>query len=193
MKQKLIFFLLISLGLTLSVQAARVRIGTIDMNELYNGYYKTQEAQAKFQVSVKNAQDQIQAMRDRGKSLLEDIQKLAEEESDASLSLERRESARRQINQKQQTIQKMDNDLKQFVRDSQRAINESRKSYNSLLLDEIETAVIKVVKKKRITLVFDTSGLNSNTIPSIYYADDDWDITSDVLKVLNVDAPSDTK
>ena len=168
-----------------TLQAEKLKIGTVDISKVYNKYYKTEEAQEKFEISVKNAQEQIDKMRKDGKVLIDDLKRLNEERQNTALSTSRRNEINSRIQRRQTEIQKKDQDLQEFVRDSQQAINESRNSYNSLLLDEIKAVVKKVTKKKDLDIVFDISGRNSNSVPSVYYTDKSWEITNEVLKTLN--------
>ena len=190
---KILILLVAFCTAAVTLQAQKVKIVTVDISQLYNEYYKTQEAKDKFEVSVQNAQVQIDKMREEGKTLIDELDKLEAEERNTALSLSKRDSISRQIKEKQEEVRQKKLDLNQFVRDSQQVINESRSSYNTLLLDEIKAIVIEKAKDEKATLVFDTSGRNSNSVPSIYYADSAWDITEDVLKTLNKNAPDKNK
>jgi Skp family chaperone for outer membrane proteins len=65
------------------------------------------------------------------------------------------------------------------------------------LMNDIRSDVVNVVNQyaegAEVDYVFDESGLTSTQVPFIVYVRNRVDITADVLKLLNKDAPKDPK
>ncbi len=58
------------------------------------------------------------------------------------------------------------------------------------MLDEIKKVVLALGRERGATLVLDTSGVTSNTLPAVLYSHSAWDISDLVLDELNRDAPT---
>ena len=71
-----IFTALLAFTVCLQMQAAS--IVTVDMTELYNGYYKTLEANEKIKGSVKKAEDQTKTLLGEGKALVDEYNEILE-------------------------------------------------------------------------------------------------------------------
>lgn len=172
----------------MSAQAADPKpllILSVDTNEVLNGYYKAQEAQQEFQSSVDRAQAEVQSMYDEHKVLLEKFQKLQQEvaESEDVLTDKARE-------EKTKEAQK----LVEQIRDKEQSINEQSQQYNRLLREqsqaeaskfytEIQGVVSSVAQKRGADYVV-------NQAPAIViYFNPDYDITQEVLSILNKNAP----
>jgi outer membrane protein len=170
--------------LTASADSA-IRLFTADMARLYENYYRTAEAQARFQSAVESAQASAEAMMAEGNALVEEYRQVLEQANSPALSAEARERAEADAEAKLQTIREKEREVQQFQANTQRALQQRQASHRQLVLDEIKDVVNSLARAQGATLVLDSSA-NS----SVIFAASGFDITERALVELNKDMPN---
>ena len=170
---------------------AETTIVTVSMAKLFDGYYKSAEANSRLDSVRQQAVEEAQAKEKEIQDSAQEIQAMQEElqnpmlpeDAKAEKEAEIRaaiEAARATQGQYQQWQQQTSNDI-------QRRSNQVRAS----LVAEISKVVNDVaLKEYNADLVFDTSDILGSGVPTVLYADSDLDITDIVLVELNKKAPS---
>jgi Skp family chaperone for outer membrane proteins len=79
--------------------------------------------------------------------------------------------------------------VKGFAANTQRALQNRMATTMQMLLEEIQNVATDAAKKRGATVLLDTSGPTQLGIPQILYSDASYDITEEVLKEINKDAP----
>lgn len=182
--KKSIIILSLFLVSTLFLQGQSIKIATVDIDRIYNEYYKTQEAQKKLETSLENAQKEIDRLRKEGEVLVEELNQ-AQSQDDPTLSPEKVEEATNEINLKREEVRQKQIEFRQFVREAQETIQAEEVEYRGVLLAEIQAKITEISKAKKATLVLDTSGKNSNGVSTVYYSSPRWDITEETITALN--------
>ena len=122
-------------------------------------------------------------------SINEELRKLSVDFRYPQLSAEKRKSIAAEAKEKQSTLEILKNDREEYLDRSSRALNQKM----VLIMDEIRAEVITAVNQYAegadVDYVFDESGLTTTQVPFIVYVRNRVDITADVLKLLNKDAP----
>lgn len=181
--------LLFTFGLAISNASAELKVVMVDMTTLLNNYHKTKSAELEDQVNReairKEAAERASAM----SSINEELRKLGVDFRDPQLSAEKRNSIAAEAKEKQSTLEILKNDREEYLDRSSRALSQKM----ILIMDEIRAEVIAAVNKYAegadVDYVFDESGLTTTQVPFIVYVRNRVDITADVLKLLNKDAP----
>jgi outer membrane protein len=181
--------LLLTLGLSISNASAELKVVMVDMTTLLNNYHKTKSAELEDKVNQeairKEAAERASAMT----SINEELRKLSVDFRDPQLSAEKRKSIAAEAKEKQSTLEILKNDREEYLDRSSRALNQKM----VLIMDEIRAEVITAVNQYAegadVDYVFDESGLTTTQVPFIVYVRNRVDITADVLKLLNKDAP----
>ena len=141
-------------ALGLSAQPA-LKLLTVDMNKLFESYYKTDQENAKLRASEQKAQEEFERMvkeftqvADQYKETLEQSKKpfatddaKAKAEADAAKLLE--------------DIQRRQNDINKFQNNTSRMLSQQEDTIRRLLVEEIIKKVAEVAKGKGSTLVMD--------------------------------------
>ncbi|WOO41187.1 OmpH family outer membrane protein [Rubellicoccus peritrichatus] len=156
---------------------------TVDMGQLYNDYWKAQEAQAKFNASVENAQQEIQAMIEEGMSMATDLQGMQEKISNPALTDASKQEIATEAQSKANLIRQKEAEVNNFRQQTDRTLQQRRQSIINLHLSEIREVVVEVAKEKGADLVLNTNGL------AVVYFDESFDVTKDVLTKLNANKP----
>ncbi len=174
-----------------SIAAAQpaLNVITVDMNRLLKDYHKSAEATAKLQEAGRKAEEQIEAMNKQGQELVEQFKEMEEQSKSLLLSEDARHKAAEDARAKFEEIQRKDVEVKGFAANTQRALQQRTGTTIQLLLEEIQKVATDIAKRRGGTVLFDKSGPSQLGIPTILYSDISYDITEEVLKEINKDAP----
>ena len=156
---------------------------TVDMGQLYNDYWKAQEAQSKFNTSVENAQKEIQTMINEGMAMATDLQGMQEKMNNPAITEDSKQQIAQEAQQKANLIRQKEADVNSFRQTTDRTLQQRRQSIINLHLSEIREVVVDVAKEKGADLVLNTNGL------AVVYFDESFDVTKDVLAKLNASKP----
>jgi len=182
--KKSIIILSLFLFSTLGLQGKSIKIATVDIDRIYNEYYKAQEAQKKLETSLENAQKEVDRLRKEGEVLVEALNQ-TENQDDPTLSPEKVKKATNEINLKREEARQKEIEFRQFVREAQETLRAEEIEYRKVLFAEIRAKITEISKAKKASLVLDTSGKNSNGVSTIYYSSPRWDITDETISALN--------
>jgi Skp family chaperone for outer membrane proteins len=182
--------LTVSLLAFLSVPAlAQTKIATVDMRKLFDGYWKTKQAQ-----TVLNDR-QAQLVKD-GRSLSDDLkkgsdeyQKLLDQANDQALSADQRDKNKQVAADKRKQLQDAKTALDQFERQAQITLQEQQMRMRDNVLSDIKAAVAAQAKVAGYSLVIDAAAETANATTAVIYTSGENDLTDAVLKRLNAGAP----
>jgi outer membrane protein len=181
MKKSLLTLIAI-FGLVALAQA-EVKIVTVDMNRVFNEYFRIQEAQARFQESVNEANADIQEMIERGRTVAEEFEVEVAKIENPALTESAQQAARQRAGELQQRLQQMEAEIQRFQQETQAVLQERRQNILNLHIGEIREAVQRVARRSGATVALNTQG------NSVIFADASLDITTEVLTRLNENAP----
>lgn len=184
-----ILLMIVALGVGTTAHAQFKSIVTVDMKKLFDDYYKTPTARAKleetrdqFATEFKNKQEDL-------KKQVEELNQLREEQDRPEYTPEVREEKRKTMNEKLASMQRFQRELEEYRRSHQEILQQQSMRMREGLLEEI-TEVVKIEAKQRgLIFVLDRSGNTLNGMPGVVFSDDSLDITADILKILNANAP----
>lgn len=182
MRKLLLTFLALAAFSVASAQNAPV-ILTVNVARLYDGYWKAAEAEAKFQSSIENAQQEIQTMIEEGMAMTEKLQELQAEAGSPALSETRKQEITGELQAQIQQIQQKEAEVNQFRQKTDRQLQQRRQAITELHLNEIQEIVSEIAETKNADLVLNTQGL------AVVFAKETMDITDEVLEKLNADKP----
>lgn len=182
--------LTVSLLAFLSVPAlAQTKIATVDLRKLFDGYWKTKQAQ-----TVLNDR-QAQLIKD-AKSLSDDLkkggdeyQKLLDQANDQALSADQRDKNKQAAADKRKQLQEAKTALDQFERQAQVTMQEQQMRMRDNVLSDIKAAVTAQAKAAGCSLVIDAAAETANATTAVIYTSGENDLTDAVLKRLNAGAP----
>lgn len=183
-------FLLTILAAFLAVGALQAQktpmVVTVNMGELYQNYWKAQEADEKFQSSVENAQQEIQAMIEEGMGMANELQDLQSKMNNPAVSEAAREKYNTEIQDQAKAIREKEAEVNRYRQQTESTLQKRRQAIVQLHISEIREEVIKVAKEKGADLVLNSAGM------AVVYFDESFDITQEVLAKLNADKGSST-
>ncbi|GHC08336.1 OmpH family outer membrane protein [Cerasicoccus arenae] len=156
---------------------------TVNVAKLYDGYWKAKEAEAKFQSSIENAQQEIQSMITEGMAMTEKLQALQAESGSPAISKDRKDEIAQEAQTQIQAIQQKERDVNAFRQKTDRQLQQRRQAITELHLSDIQEVVTEVAEEKGADLVLNTQGL------AVVFSKESMDVTDDVLTKLNAAKP----
>jgi outer membrane protein len=166
---------------------AQFKVGTIDMKQVFDSYYKTKDAEAKINEARAQAQKELAERLDTFNKAQEQARKLNDEAGKAELSEKAKAEKVKGLNEKLQELGVMQREVQEFQQTRERQLSEQSVRSRNVLVEEINKIVSEVVKSNNYDLVFDKSGQSLNAVNLLVHSKDSFDFTADVLSKLNAD------
>ena len=175
-----------------AAQDAKLKIATVDMQQLFKEYYRTTEAQQQINVErariQKDNNEKLTAIR----QIESDIALLKKQIEDPSLSDQKKAQVYKDHQAKYHEGIQLDKERREFLGRKNQALNEKMVQRMRGILEEIRKLVEERAKAENFDYVFDKSGMSTSQVPFLLYTKDATDITAALLKDLNKDAPAES-
>ncbi len=175
-----------------SAQEGRLKIATVDMQELFKQYYKTNEAQKAINVERARIGQENNERLARLRELESNLANLRKQLEDPTLSEQRKATLFKDWQVLQNEGIAYDRERQEFLQRRNRALNENMVQRMKGILEEIRKLVEEQARADDYDYVFDKSGLSTSQVPFLLYTKDATDITGGLLKDLNKDAPAES-
>jgi Skp family chaperone for outer membrane proteins len=176
--------------LSLPAHAQKLNIATVDMQELFKEYHRTNEAQKQINVERARIQKENNERLSRIRQLENELQTIKKQLDDPSISESKKQELFKDWQAKQQEGIALDRERREFLQRRNQALNEKMVQRMRGILEEIRKLVEEQAKAEDYDYVFDKSGLSTSQVPFLLYTKDATDITAGLLKELNKDAPA---
>jgi outer membrane protein len=166
-------------------QSDRERIVFVDMNKVFDEFYKTKLAEGQLKEQEAEYRDELKKMVDSFKQLQEAFRQAREESEDRVLSEEARNARRAEAEEKLVELREMEGKIRRFEETRRRQIADQMKRVRDKLVVEIKETLSGYAKKEGFIAVLETSGDNLNGVPNVLYYDASRDITAALIDLLN--------
>jgi outer membrane protein len=174
----------------LSVPAlAQTRIATVDLRKLFDGYWKTKQAQVSIQERAAQLDKDDKGMRDDLKKASDEYQQLLEQANDQAISSDERTKRQQAADAKLKELQGSKAAMDQFESEAKNRLADQRQQMRADILKEIQAAITAKAQAAGYSLVLDTAAETVNGTPAVLYNNNDSDLTDAVLAQLNTGAP----
>jgi len=177
--------LLILAALSSLAAFAQDKMGYVNMADLFEGYYKTVNANIIFENRKKEFEDRMNLLRVEVENAGKDARSMEVEARNELLSKEAREEAMRKFRVRADVFSQK---REEFERARQKGMADLRRvqfSTEEGLIKDLAELVKKFAKDNGYTHVFDVSGQSMNRMPTLLVYPEQQDITKDLLQVVN--------
>lgn len=174
---------------TAVAEDSKLSIATVDMQELFKQYHRTDEAQKQINIERARIQKDNNERLARIRELEEQLELLKKQLQDPTFNESKKQELYKERQMKLQEGIALDRERREFLQRRNQALNEKLVQRMKGILEEIRKLVEEQAKVGDFDYVFDKSGLSTSQVPFLLYTKDATDITADLLKVLNKDAP----
>lgn len=182
-----------SLLTTAVAQDAKLKIATVDMQELFKQYYRTAEAQKQINVERARIQKDNNERLDRIRELETNLGNLKKQIEDPAINDTKKQELFKEWQMQQQEGIALDRERREFLQRRNQALNEKMVQRMKGILEEIRKLVEEQATTDDYDYVFDKSGLSTSQVPFLLYTKDATDVTAGLLKDLNKDAPAESE
>ncbi|MBW7908605.1 MAG: OmpH family outer membrane protein [Kiritimatiellae bacterium] len=166
-------------------QTEKDRIAFVNMNKVFDEFYKTKLAQAQIKDQEDEFKKDLEAMMNDYKALQDRFKQAREESEDRTLSTEARDKRRADAEEKLIELREMEGKIRRQEESRRRQFAESMKRVRDKLVAEIQDTLSGYAKNQGYLAVLDTSGDNLNNVPVILYFDPSRDVTQTLVEMLN--------
>jgi Skp family chaperone for outer membrane proteins len=172
-----------------NAQSPASRIVCVDLDRIFNEYYKTPLATAKLKETAEGYTKELEDMLAKFRKETEALNKLREEQDKTEYTTEVREQKKKAVQDKLNEVSKLQRDIEDYKRSHQQELERQTQRMRQGIIKEITDILSKEARDSGYAYVLDKSGRTLNGVPAVVYASDTLDITEDILKVLNKNAP----
>ena len=181
--------LTIAFFFTAHSQAETNKIGIIDMQRVWDKYYKTKQAQAQVDDQTADFEKRKKGMLDDYQKANRDYKKLMESTQDQAVSVEERDRRKSAAEKKLLEIREIEQDASLFQRTTDEQLKMQARRMTENILRDIRDLVEAKAKAGGYTLVIDVAAKSAVGTPIVLYTNGQNDMTQEVLLQLNSTAP----
>jgi len=185
MKKLILVAVLSAFALPGGAFAQGLKIGTIDMNRAFKEYNKTKDAEKKINDAKDAAKKEYDDRADSYKKALDEINKLNQQLEAPALSPDAKTQKAKDRDEKIASIKNMEREINDFRQTREKQLQEQAVRMRDGIVKEISDVVMTKVKASNMDLVFDTSGVSLNGVPTVMFANPQMDFTNEVVAQLN--------
>jgi len=171
-----------------SSMAAADKIVFIDLEKVFNGFYKTQLAKSKVEVQQQDIETERKVMVDEMTAMTSEVDALKKEARDTTLTDEIRDSKRMLYEEKLLKLRAKQKEIEDFSTRRQQQIQLQVTRMSQTIMDEIRQTVTEYAKREGLMAVVDNSARRA-AIGVFVYTHPDAEITDAILKELNSKRP----
>ena len=183
---------LLSLVLSLAfagTAAAELKIGTVDMKKIFEGYWRTKEAETKMSETRAVLKRDLDERMEKRKELQDSIEKLNDDIKKPELSKDRATAKMKERDDKIGEWQTMMRELDQYQREKEKQLADQTLRIRNGIVEEILKVVTDKTQAENYDLVFDVSGNSINNVPVVISAKASYDFTKEIVEKLNANRP----
>jgi outer membrane protein len=170
---------------------AQTKIATVDLKKLFDGYWKTKQAQSVINDRRVQLQKDDKSMQDDLTKSAKEYQQLLDQASDPAISDDERSRRNQAAANKQKQLQSSKAAIDQFERTAQSQLAEQFQRMREGILTDLKAAVVSKAKTSGYDLVLDSAAETANGTTVLVYSSGANDITEAVLAQINAGAPID--
>ncbi|MFZ2658647.1 MAG: OmpH family outer membrane protein [Victivallales bacterium] len=185
MRKLAVLTLILSLFAAASGFCADQKFAVVDMEKLFQSYYKTKIADADIKKQAEVFKDYSDKLNESLLKLQDEFKEMRDAAQNIALSEAERENKRVAAQDKYRQLKEKEAELKQYNSEKQGMLKDIYEEKRNGLLKEISETIKRYCLPLGITIVLDSSGKTLNNIPSIVYRVPELDITEIILKEIN--------
>jgi len=175
------------------ITAAEQKISFINMEKVFDEYYKTKTANVQFKARGKEIDAKRKKILSKAKSLKAEFDKLNAEYKDKSLNENAREKKKEAAENKFIEFKEAEKNLMEFDKVAKKEIANQMRQMQQKIVGEISGVIQTYAVENKIDIVLDNSGKTLNNVECVMYFDRRNDITDPILAIMNKNAPESEK
>jgi outer membrane protein len=189
MKNLLLACLLILGCLATQTVTAQGRIATVDLNRVFENYWKTKQAQAALRDRAAELEKEHKSMLAEFTKGRENYRNLVAAANDTAISESERARKKKEADDALATLKSQEEAIGKFEAQARTTIEEQKRRMRDNLLTEVRRVIDSRAKAGGFSLVLDATGDSAAGAPVVLFTSGENDLTDAVLSQLNATAP----
>jgi outer membrane protein len=182
-------FVAFAMSLAAPLAHAQLKVGIIDMNQVFTEYYKTKDAEAKLNESRAGSKKELDDRLADVQRRLEAVNQLNAQAEKPELSNDARTQVVKDREEKLSELRNIDRETQEFRASREKQLQEQFLRMRKDIVEDIMKVVNEQVKAAGYDLVLDKSGLSMGQVPVVTYSRGDMDFSKTIVEKLNAAAP----
>lgn len=170
---------------TVAAQAQDGRIVFIDLDRVFNEFYKTKLADAQLKEQADEFNEERRKMVEEYESMNDRFTAAREQAQDTALSEEARNRQRNTAEELLIEIRDYESRIQRFDQTRRKQLEDQGRRMRTRIVSEIQDEIKKYARSQGFQAVIDSSGQSLNAVETILYVDSRIDISDPVLELLN--------
>lgn len=170
----------------LSMLPAADKTAYLNMEKVFEGYFKTIQENLQFELQKQNFEERLSLLREEFQSSTREAQKLEKEARNDLLSQEARDGAKRKLSMLMERLQLKREELMTFRQEGYQSLQGTRNTVEETLIKDLTEQVKNYSRDKGLTHVYEVSGRSLNRVPVLMVYPEEQEITAEVLQLVNV-------
>jgi Skp family chaperone for outer membrane proteins len=183
---------LVALVLIAPSRAAESRVGLVDLKRVFDGYYKTKQADSLLKERVADSEKVLKGMVEDYQKVQEDYKKLIDSSNDQAVSADEREKRKKNAEAKLTELQELERSVRTFRSTTQTTLEEQKRRMREEILTYLKGVIASHARKGNYTHVFDSAAESRNETQILLFTTGQGDFTDDILAEINANAPAET-
>lgn len=183
--KKFAFAVLAMLALPVMLSAAELKRGYVNMETLFNEYYKTINENITFENRQRTVAEGFQMLRTEMENTMKEFKKAEAEAQNELLSGDARNSARERAQMLAERLQQKQTEILKYREDSLRDIQSRQQQVTDTLVGELIEQVRKYAADKGYDEIVEVSGKTMSRVPVYLVYPRENDITGEMVKIIN--------
>ncbi len=174
-----------------STAVAQTKVAIIDLKKVFDGYYKTKQADTQLKERAGDFDKARRGLIDDYQKANDEYKKVVEASNDAALGGDERGKKKADAEKKLNEIKELETSIRQFDGQSKQTLAEQQRRMRDNVLRDIRDVISEISKASNYSLVMDTAAESINQVPIILFNNGENDISEAVLVKLNANMPAD--
>lgn len=172
-------------------RAADTRIVFVNMDRIFNDFYKTKLADTQLKEQAQQVMDERKKLQADFDKLQADFNKLRDDAQNTALTEEVRTQRRTSAEEKLVEVRDFEQKIRRFDETRRKQMEDQSRRMRKRIVDEIRDTIQTYARNQMFSAVLDTSGQTLNGIETVLYTEPRMDVTGEIIDVLNRSRPAD--
>jgi len=179
-------FALAALG---TVATAELKVATVNIAQLFDGYYKTAETQKVVNLEKAKMQKENDSRLEKIRGLKEKHDKLTQELGDPSITEKKKIDLMKEFEQVREQGTALERERMEYIKRRTAALNEKAAEDARAIFGEISEEITLISEADGYDVVLNKQGVTAKGVPIFLYANETLDITPKIKAKLDEKAP----
>jgi len=168
------------------------KIGVIDLKKVFDGYWKTKQADVNLKAQAGELDKQRKSMLEAYERLSGEYKKVEGTLNDQAVSADEREKRKKTAEAKLMEMREVEQSVQQFDRTARTQLVEKQRQMRDNILKELKEAISAKAKAGGYDMIIDSAAESTNGTPVVMFWNGAGDITDAILAHINANAPPET-